>query len=162
MDKRKLIIGAILVITFIFSISATTADDINSIGQKATKGFEGFENLPHGNPEYTRSLSVTDINNDGIKDIVVYKHGVNYLYEGTETGKFEGYKIHDNSDHTNSLSVCDINRDGNNDIMAGNDGINYWYEGDGTGEFTRNVARKPTVLTVGGIATVGICIFVQV
>jgi hypothetical protein len=61
---------------------------------------------------------------------------VNYLYEGTETGKFKGYKIHDNSDHTNSLSVCDINRNGNNDIMAGNDGINYWYEGDGTGEFT--------------------------
>ncbi|ADI74058.1 FG-GAP repeat protein [Methanohalobium evestigatum Z-7303] len=70
------------------------------------------ENMIRGNPEYTRSLTHADLNGDGKQDIIVTKHGVNYLYKGDGKGGFTAYKMHDKSKNTNSVSIADVNGDG--------------------------------------------------
>ena len=85
------------------------------------------------------AVVVSDVNNDGNKDLIISSYSENSLmvYSGTATGHFELHGIFRAGDNPTGLAAADVNGDGSIDVAIANHETSYvtFMYGDGTGAF---------------------------
>ncbi|MCK5088273.1 MAG: VCBS repeat-containing protein, partial [Melioribacteraceae bacterium] len=100
-----------------------------------TGSFSLFETASEKN--YTNSLAVGDIDNDGDLDYIAGAYNrTNSIYVNNGSGSFTLKESSIENDQTYSVAVGDIDNDGDMDYIAGNHGLNRVYKNDGTGCFS--------------------------
>ena len=119
-----------------------------------------------GNPDFTTSVAVGDIDNDNDLDIIFGNTGpfefaeggsrnTLYLNNGTVNNPFDGVSplfITNDSDFTEDIALADIDGDGFLDVVAGNDGL----RDDATGDFNRLYINNQTADPFSGVTGVNI------
>jgi hypothetical protein len=121
--------------------------------------------MPHKLSEYTPAVSVGDVNNDGLDDMVVGGNAYNptQLFLQQKNGKFQQKDLYPQASAGSpyfkdaGLLLFDVNGDGNLDLYAASGGYDAaangpeyqdrLYINDGKGKFTLNVGAIPVNFT---------------
>ncbi|NUO76551.1 MAG: VCBS repeat-containing protein [Lysobacter sp.] len=127
-----------------FKVSVFVQQTDGSLAAPLQAGFPGFMmHLP------SKGLALVDLNEDGLRDIVLAYGGGLYIYEGAATGQLSGRAVPGLSAELFTVSALDVNGDGHADIAAFDGFSVRMFLGDGQGTLTHSYtfSTSPVGLT---------------
>lgn len=127
-----------------FKVSVFVQQTDGSLAAPLQAGFPGFiMHLP------SKGIALVDLNQDGLRDIVLAYGGGIYIYEGAATGQLSGRAVPGLSSEIFTVSALDVNGDGHADIAAFDGFRVRMFLGDGQGNLTHSYtfSTSPVGLT---------------
>ncbi|GEM_PF-687144 len=136
--------------------------DVSVLKGNANGTFQTAQHFAAG--DGPRSVSVVDLNGDGIEEIITANYDSNNVsvLPGNGDGTFQAAQSFSVGDRPQFVSVDDVDGDGFDDIVTANSGSNnvtvLLGNGDGTFQTAQNFAAgvRPTSLSVGDVSGDGI------